>query len=140
MPEGTDNIGASRRTQIQRARRNVVCVAIVLAGLVAALAIFVATPPSASPLAERPEDSKQYLREMEIYGGKANVLASRFREWFGGLWHGRSLAFTVLGLALLLALLVFALSSLPPAVDPEALARAEGDGRRAGGTGGRLGS
>ncbi len=42
-----------------------------------------------------PEDSKQYLRSMELYGGKANVLADQFRRWFLGLWHGKSLAFII---------------------------------------------
>jgi len=42
-----------------------------------------------------PEDSKQYLRGLELYGGKANVLMDRFRRGFIGLWHGKSLAFTV---------------------------------------------
>lgn len=43
----------------------------------------------------KPEDSKKYLRDMELYGGKANVLVDEFRRWFVGLWHGESLAFTV---------------------------------------------
>jgi len=43
----------------------------------------------------RPEDSKVYRHDLELYGGKANVLASEFMRWFVGLWHGRSLAFTV---------------------------------------------
>ena len=43
----------------------------------------------------RPEDSRRYLRDMELYGGKANVLMDEFRRWFTGLWHGQSLAFTV---------------------------------------------
>ncbi len=42
-----------------------------------------------------PEDSKKYIHDMELYGGKANVLANEFMSWFTGLWHGRSLAFTV---------------------------------------------
>ena len=42
-----------------------------------------------------PEDSKQYLRGLELYGGKANVLMDQFRRWFIGLWHGKSLAYTV---------------------------------------------
>jgi len=42
-----------------------------------------------------PEDSKQYLRDLELYGGKANVLADQFRRWFSGLWHGKSLALIV---------------------------------------------
>jgi len=43
----------------------------------------------------RPEDSRRYLRDMELYGGKANVLMDEFRRWFTGLWRGQSLAFTV---------------------------------------------
>ena len=43
----------------------------------------------------KPDDSKKYLRDMELYGGKANVLVDEFRRWFVGLWHGESLAFTV---------------------------------------------
>lgn len=42
-----------------------------------------------------PEYSKQYLRELELYGGQANVLAYEFRQWFVGLWHGKSLAYIV---------------------------------------------
>jgi len=32
----------------------------------------------------RPEDSKKYLRDLELYGGKANVLTDEFRRWFIG--------------------------------------------------------
>ncbi len=47
---------------------------------------------SAYPI--RPEDSKLYQRDLELYGGKASLLADQFRRWFIGLWHGRSLAYT----------------------------------------------
>ena len=92
--------------------------AVLLAGLAAAPVIFLTAAPTDDRLDERPEDSKQYLRQMEVYGGTANVLASEIREWFYGLWRGRTLAFTVAGLSLLLALVVFVgLTPLPPAVD-----------------------
>jgi len=42
-----------------------------------------------------PEDSKKYLRDLELYGGKANVIMDELRRGFIGLWHGKSLAFTV---------------------------------------------
>ncbi|HUL30315.1 MAG TPA: hypothetical protein VLZ03_07645 [Thermodesulfobacteriota bacterium] len=42
-----------------------------------------------------PDDSKKYLRDLELYGGKANVLMDELRRGFVGLWHGKSLAFTV---------------------------------------------
>ena len=42
-----------------------------------------------------PEDSKMYIHDLELYGGKVNVLANELMRWFAGLWHGKSLAFTV---------------------------------------------
>jgi hypothetical protein len=42
-----------------------------------------------------PEDSKIYRHDLELYGGKANVLADEFMRWFVGLWHGKNLALTV---------------------------------------------
>ena len=42
-----------------------------------------------------PEGSKKYIHDLELYGGKANVLADEFMRWFAGLWRGKSLAFTV---------------------------------------------
>jgi hypothetical protein len=41
------------------------------------------------------EHSKLYRHDLELYGGKMNVLASEFMNWFEGLWHGKSLALTV---------------------------------------------
>lgn len=54
-----------------------------------------------------PEDSKMYLRDMEQFGGKANVLADEIRRWFVGLWHGKSLAFTVACISIVLSLAGF---------------------------------
>ncbi len=50
-----------------------------------------------------PEDSKQYLRSMELYGGKANVLADELRRWIGGLFQGKSLAKIIAFLTILIA-------------------------------------
>jgi hypothetical protein len=54
-----------------------------------------------------PEDSKKYLRDLEYYGGKGNVLADEFRRGFVGLWHVKSLAFTVGCIAILIFFGVF---------------------------------
>jgi hypothetical protein len=99
-----------------RGRRRLIAGAILFAGLGSALVIFLtATPAPANPLGYEPEDTKKYLREMEVYGGKANVLASEFRKWFESLWHGRQLAVTVVCLTLiLLFLFLFASTPLPP--------------------------
>lgn len=50
-----------------------------------------------------PEDSKQSLRELEMYGGQANVFAYEIRRWLGSLWQGPRLAFTVAVLASIIA-------------------------------------
>lgn len=36
-----------------------------------------------------------YLHDLELYGGKANLLADELMRWFAGLWHGESLAYTI---------------------------------------------
>jgi len=55
----------------------------------------------------KPEDSKTYMHDLELYGGKANVLVNEFMRWFDGLWHGRSLAFTVACIAIFISLVLF---------------------------------
>jgi tetratricopeptide (TPR) repeat protein len=54
-----------------------------------------------------PEDSKKYLRDLELYGGKANVLMDELRRGFIGLWHGKSLAFTVACISIFISFGVF---------------------------------
>jgi len=70
----------------------------------AAVIYLLAVPVSPNPLGFEPEDSKKYLRDMEAFGGKVNVLAAQISAAWNGLWHGRNLAFTVAGLTLLLTL------------------------------------
>jgi hypothetical protein len=65
-----------------------------MVGLGSALAIYLtAAPAPDDPLGR--QDSRQYLRAMELYGGKANILAAELLDWFQSLWHGRRLAVTV---------------------------------------------
>jgi len=83
-----------------------------------------AQPPPANPLGYDPLDTKRYLHDLEVYGGKANVLAAEFRDWFDNLWHGKRLAFTVAVLAMIAAFAFrFFATPLPP--DPDA----PGDGQ-----------
>ena len=51
-----------------------------------------------------PENSKMYTHDLELFGGKSAVLANEFRIWFDGLWQGKSLAFSVAGITLILFL------------------------------------
>ncbi len=101
-------------------RRRLVAAALLLSGLGAALAILLtAAPTPANPLGSEPEDSKQYLREMELYGGKANVLAAEFRHWVESLFRGRRLAGTVAFLTLVAVLFYLVASTpLPPGAGP----------------------
>jgi len=69
-----------------------------------------------NPLGYEPEDSKRYLRDLERYGGKANVVAGEITDWFSGLWHGKRLAFTVVCITVLLAGALL-LAAIPPASD-----------------------
>ncbi len=50
-----------------------------------------------------PGDSKQYLHGLELYGGKANVIMDQIRRGFIGLWHGKTLAFTVASITILIS-------------------------------------
>jgi hypothetical protein len=54
-----------------------------------------------------PADSKPYRHDLELYGGKAAVLADDFNRWFDGLWQGRGLAYTLALLAVAIALACF---------------------------------
>lgn len=91
---------------------------ILVAGLSTAVLIYRAAenqPAGVSSSAEgeefidplNPENSKQYLRELERYGGQANVLAYQMRLWCVGLWHGKSLAYIIACTAVLASLGVF---------------------------------
>jgi hypothetical protein len=62
-----------------------------------------------------PENSKMYKHDLELYGGKAAVLADDFRRWFVGLWHGKSLAFTVAFISIFISFgFFFAANYMPP--------------------------
>ena len=61
-----------------------------------------------------PDDSKQYLRGLALYGGTANVLADEFRRWLAGLWQGESLAFIVFCITILVSSRVFYVANRSP--------------------------
>jgi hypothetical protein len=61
-----------------------------------------------------PDNSKKYVHDLELYGGKANVLANEFISWFVGLWHGKSLAFTVACITIFISLGIFFVARISP--------------------------
>ena len=95
--------------------------AILAVGFAAAVAVYVlASARPEDPLNEQ-LTSKKYLHDLEVYGGKANVLAAEFRDWFAGLWYGRNLAGTIAVLTVVAALVYrfFATPLPPPEEDAE---------------------
>ncbi len=85
--------------RIRRVTRTILAV-----GFSAALCVYVADRVRpANPLGYEPLETKKYLHDLEAYGGKANVIAAEFREWFADLWYGERLAYTLVVLTLLAA-------------------------------------
>jgi hypothetical protein len=81
-------------------------------GIGSAVLIYVtADPPPRYPLGYDPFASKTYVRDLERYGGKINILAVEFRQWLARLWRGQNLAYPIAGLTVLLAALVWFLGS-----------------------------
>lgn len=121
------------RSQKER-RLFLACAAVLLLGLGSAVAIYLAADDA--PEVEQgyevagkfiypsmQERSKRYQHDLEMYGGKAAVLADDFNRWFDGLWRGQTLAFTV---AVLSALTAFGFFVAARNVHPDRT----GDGER----------
>lgn len=76
-----------------------------------------------------PDDSKKYQRDLELYGGKANMLMDELRRGFAGLWHGKSLAFTMACLSILISFGVFyAANHLPSRQESDGLSENKRNG------------
>ena len=54
-----------------------------------------------------PENSKLYRHNLEVYGGKFNVIMDDFRRWFVGLWQGKSLALIIACTTIIISLAFF---------------------------------
>ena len=95
---------------------------ICILGIGLAMLLYVtAASPSPYPLGYDPFTSKKYLRELELYGGKLNLLAVEFRQWLASLWRGKALAYTIAVLTLILSsLLWFIASRVASSLEPQA--------------------
>ncbi len=119
------------KTMSAEARVRFVTVAILVAGFATAIVIYFVNAAPVDASGYRLEDSKKYVREMEIYGGKMNVLASELGNWFSGLWHGRTLAFTVAVISVLVAL-AYRLLAMPAPSTTHRDAAHQANGAKAG--------
>src|SRR5271169_2414827 len=86
-----------------KTRLYMISAVLLVIGLGSAILIYL-TAGEASDSGLGLENSKMYIHDLELYGGKANVMANELRNWFVGLWHGKSLAFTVACFAILVSL------------------------------------
>jgi hypothetical protein len=84
------DISAADRALMVRLRK--VGAVILVAGLLAAVLVYATAPPADPALTS---ETKRNEYQMEMIGGKSNLLATEIREWFAGLWHGRRLAHTL---------------------------------------------
>jgi hypothetical protein len=79
-------------------------------GLAVFLYVTAAAPPP-YPLGYDPFTSKKYVHELELYGGKINILAVELQQWLASLWRGKALAYTIAVLTLMLASLLWFIGS-----------------------------
>ena len=79
-----------------QARLRLAGAAILIVGLAAAALVYrSAVADYDSAYVKILNNTKKNEYDMELIGGKANILASELREWFAGLWHGKGLAHTL---------------------------------------------
>lgn len=79
---------------------------VLVAGLLCSLYVYL-TADNELILEDDLESSKKYVNELENYGGNANMLGTELANWFGGLWHGKNLAFTIAAVTLIVAFWFF---------------------------------
>jgi hypothetical protein len=78
------------------------------AGICISATIYIfARPLIEDPLGYHPLKTKVFLRQLEVYGGKGNVMAAELREWFAGLWQGRNLSYTVAFITVIISIILW---------------------------------
>ena len=98
----------------KKTRLYLISAIILLVGLGSAVLIYLTAANDSDSVLDF-ENSKMYIHDLELYGGKANVLAEEFRNWFVGLWHGKSLAYTVACITLVISFgVIFVANHLQP--------------------------
>jgi hypothetical protein len=100
-----------------RTRTRLIAGSILLIGLGVALGVYLRADSAPDDMPwELTPDSKKYMRSLQMYGGTANVMMVELMDWFGGLWHGRTLAATIAVISIIVscAYLWLATLWLPP--------------------------
>jgi hypothetical protein len=87
-----------------RRRRLLITALLALVGLGGSAAIYLAAEDQQqNALLEGYLNSNKYHHDVAAIGGEWNVLADETWRWFTSLWHGRSLAYTVVVITFLAA-------------------------------------
>lgn len=96
------------------------CVALLVAGFVAAAWIFIATmnvdssnnAASLQATSIRLDQNRREMEQVARLGGKITVMTVQFHQWFLSLWEGRPLAYTLIVLAVASAWLCWHIAEL----------------------------
>src|ERR1051325_2034743 len=80
---------------------------VLVAGLAGAFYVYLTAGVDADIAMQQITGSKMYVRQIQLYGGKASVLFDEFSRWFAGLWEGRKLAATIAWISVLASLALF---------------------------------
>jgi hypothetical protein len=81
-------------------------------GLLISVVIYViARPPMEHPFGFNPLNTKIYLRQLELLGGKGNIMAAEFMEWFVGLWQGKNLSYTIACITVIISMILWFMGS-----------------------------
>jgi len=83
-------------------------IVILVVGLASAGVIYAtAEEPDENATLQEMAISKQHVRLLQRFGGKASVLFDDLQRWFEDLWHGKTLAGTVASISVFAAVVVF---------------------------------
>ena len=94
--------------------------AILFVGLLTAeLIYFFAGNSADTDAAEEIASGRAYEHNLEVMGGKFASLSVDFDRWFVSLWHGRSLAYTVAVIAVVIAAGCFLVAHFMSPPSPE---------------------
>ena len=99
---------AMKRTPNTQFRLFLAGLIILVSGLIASTIIYLSATRSTG-IEENLDkaNSKVYLHDLELYGGKANLLAAEFVNWFSSLWQGEALAITIACISVVISLVMF---------------------------------
>jgi hypothetical protein len=93
---------SSRGGRDARGRAVVACI-LAVGWILAAFAWVTAPPVVENDDVYDLEHSKKYLRELERIGGKAGLLGNDIDGWLASLWEGRTRAYTIASLTVVVA-------------------------------------